>query len=188
MALLASMACHHVAPAPAPLPSPKASPTPQNDNDYVDLVAGSHLLITVPYLRGGHIPEYEQVEQNGGVITLKPKSMIGFQVSVYVIEKATEGRVSLRFESARTTKNGKTTGEAKPPHLPIPLPADDRFVRLVYFVRSSRADHNMAVIAAPDLTLLNAFTSQIMPDPSVCRTQSAVSCVWVPTGVAVKPD
>jgi hypothetical protein len=52
--------------------------------------------------------------------------------------------VRLRFRWAEITKDGKTVHEANPPTLPFTLPRGTGHIRLVYFVRLSQADHNMA--------------------------------------------
>jgi hypothetical protein len=98
------------------------------------------------------------------------------------------GRVSLRFESARTTSNGKTIEETSPPPLPFALPQNNRHIRLIFLIRVSAADHNMAIAASKDLAKLNTFTGRLRNNSASCPQTGAVSCVWVPEHAAVRPE
>jgi hypothetical protein len=179
--LVAAAGCHHQS---ALVPS-----TPSSDNDYVDLAPGGTLRITVPYLSsGGYMANAHSVQENGGTITLSDSHLIGFQVSDYAIEGRADGRVRVKFRSAETTRDGKASPEIKPPALPFPLPRKNQHVRLIYFVRSSQADHNMAIAASKSLVALNTFTNRLRVDPGVCGKDDFVSCIWVPPGIAVRPE
>lgn len=165
MALAAIGGCvrrHAAAIAPAAVPS---------DNSYLDLKAGGKLRVVLP-LRNGDSQE-----------------IAGFQMIHYDVEAAGEGRVRLKFTSAATTVRSGTTTEAREePALPFRLPRGPRYIRLVYLVRLSRSDHDMAVLAALHADQLNAFTQRLKDDPGSCRPRGSVSCFWVPPGVAVRPE
>jgi len=164
---------------------PAAVPAPA-DNGWQDLVAPGRLAVTVPILRsGGYLIQAATATEG---TTLSGADLIGFQVSRYTVSGKADGRVRLKFESVEITKDGKKTVETQAPQLPFSMPAGYRHIRLIYFVRSSHADHNMAIAAAVNRADLNEFTGRMTADPSACEISSAVSCVWVPLGVAVRVE
>ena len=128
---------------------------------------------------------------NGNTISLYADSLIGYEISYYAVVRRRGGAVKLKFASASSTANGKTIVEPKPPRLPFLLPRSAQHIRLVYLVvRSTQADHNMAILAAKHLYSLDAFTTRLKANPSVCTTgaDDDVSCSWVPAGIAVRPE
>lgn len=127
-------------------------------------------------------------EQSGNTIVLSAGNLIGYEVSYYSIETRGKGRVRLSFRSAELTKDGKTTPAESEPSLPFALPLKSEHIRLIYYIRNSQSDHNMAIAASRDQDGLNAFTERLKLDPSVCRTDKAVFCSWVPAGIAVRPE
>jgi hypothetical protein len=168
--------------------APAISNAPAN-NDYLDLTTGHDLNITVPYFSsGGYTVHAHSVKEEGGTVTISNSHLVGFQVSHYAVEGHADGKVRLRFRSAETTRDGKSESEERKPALPFTLPAGSNYARLIYFVRSSRADHNMAIVAAKGRVDVNAFTSRLIADPGVCGRVSTVFCVWVPSGIAVRQE
>jgi hypothetical protein len=170
---------------------PRATDVPAtpSDSDYMDLMPGTSLSIIVPYRTdAGYTVQPDAVQGTGGTITISDSHLIGYQVSRYAINGKSDGRVSLHFQSAETSRNGKASQEQKPPELPFALPRNRQHMRLIYFVRSSQADHNMAIAASKDLTRLNAFTNRLRTNPNVCGPDAEVYCTWVPIGVAVRPQ
>jgi hypothetical protein len=96
--------------------------------------------------------------------------------------------VRLNFTSAEIRKDGKTIHEANAPTLPFTLPRGTGHIRLVYLVRVSQADHNMAILASKHLETLNTFTAQLRRTPGICKHGAEVFCSWVPAGVAVRQE
>ena len=179
--LLAILGCRHKT---GPL-----VPAAPNDNDYVDLKAGDTVSVNVPVLKsGGFVGKVETVAESGTTLTVSMPDLIGFQVSQYAIQGKPDGRVRLKFVSATSFSNGQGEVRKKAPALPFSLPSGERFIRLIYDVRSSKADHNMAIAASRDLSKLNAFTNQVRADPKVCEEHGQVFCVWVPQGIAVRAE
>jgi len=156
------------------LPVPSAPPA---DNEYLDLTAGRRLSVVVPYLKAG-----------GYIARADGSDLIGVQVSHFAVEGKAGGRVRLKFVSAETTRDGNKTVERQAPELPFALPKASRYIRLIYFVRSSRADHNMAIAASKSTAEMNEFTKRMHTDPRVCGAPGTVSCVWVPLGIAVRAE
>lgn len=168
------------------MPVPSAPPA---DNEYRDLTAGSRISVVVPYLKsGGYVTRAGPATEENGVLTMSAPDLIGVQVSHFAIEGKADQRVRLRFLSADTTRDGKKTTEERAPALPFALPKGYRHIRLIYFVRSSQADHNMAIAASKTMPGMNEFTKRMHADPSVCEKRGAVSCVWVPLGIAVRAE
>lgn len=159
------------------------------DNSYMELVAGGRLRITVPVLKsGGYRIATGSAPLNGNTFTLSAADLAGYEVSYYSIEGRGHGKVRLKFTSAEITKNGKTVQETGAPALPFPLPSKTEYIRLVYLVRKSPADHNMAIAASKNLAALNMFTNRLKENPPVCKSDGVVFCSWVPAGVAVRPE
>ena len=78
--------------------------------------------------------------------------------------------------------------EAHAPTLPFALPLKAQHIRLIYLVRSSQSDHNMAITASKSLEALNGFTNRLKGSPDVCKLDGEVFCSWVPAGIAVRPE
>jgi hypothetical protein len=148
---------------------PPATSEPFVENAYLDLASDSKLRIVLP------LPKAEGA----------PPS---FEIAHYRIAGQWRGRVRLQFLSAEVSSDGKTVPEPRPPALPFALPAKAAHIRLLYLQRQSQADHNMAVIAADRMDILESATKQIRADPNSCRSESKIVCSWVPLHVAVRPE
>ena len=125
---------------------------------------------------------------NGPSVTLSAANLDGYELSHYSVEGRPDGRVRLRFVSAELAKDGQTTQEPSEPKLPFRLPRKNQHVRLLYLVRQSQSDHNMAILAAKDLQALNDFTKRVKGDASFCKLDGEVSCQWIPAGIAVRAE
>jgi hypothetical protein len=169
--------------------APSVATSPPNDNSYMDLPAGANLRVLVPILTSGRYQvATDSVDQGHGAIVVSAANLVGYEVSYYSVEGRSGGKTRLKFKSAEITKDAKTIQEAKAPPLPFPLPAKAQHIRLIYLVRNSEADHNMAIAASKDLAELNAFTDRVKANPDVCERGAAVFCTWVPAGIAVRPE
>lgn len=179
--VLAACARHEVAVPTAPATAPR-------NNSYSDLESGSTLKIVMPLLKsGGFRSDWRAQQVNPNTFEIRAGDLLGYTTIQYAIT-GRHGRVLLNFITAAETKDGKTTPLSDPPRLPFALPHGPQFVRLVYLVRVSRADHNMAIVAAKHLDRLNAFTARLIENPGTCQATAAVSCSWVPAGVAVRAE
>lgn len=167
---------------------PAASNAAVPDNSYIDLQPGWTLRIVVPLLKsGGTYPADSVVRTNGNTLTIRSGDLIGYEASIYSVEGKGKG-VQIDFASAEVTRAGKTTAEPSAPALPFQLPRRARHIRLIYLVRISQADHNMAIVAANRLEALNAFTARFKADPKICTVTHEIACYWIPAGVAVRPE
>lgn len=169
-----------------------AIPPPVNtstDNSYLDLVAGTRLRLVVPLLKNGDSTVSMSAQKGAdGAIVLSANNLVGYRTSFYFVEGHAKGEVRLRFIGAQTTRNGKTDADEKEPAVPFTLPSKAQHVRLIYYVRASPSDHNMAIAGSKDMNALIAFTERFETDPAVCGTDTRVFCSWVPPGVALRPE
>jgi hypothetical protein len=171
-----------------PISVPVATNIVQPD-DYIDLQPEWKLRIVVPLLKsGGFRTNLVPQQKAGNTITLSADDLIGYQVSHYAVKGRRTGGVRLEFVSAEATRDGKTNSEPRPPSLPFSLPQHNEHVRLVYLVRVSQADHNMAIVATKRLDALNTFTKRLKENPAICDEEEAIFCSWVPAGIAVRPE
>jgi hypothetical protein len=159
------------------------------NNRYMDLEPGWQLRIVVPLLKSGGFRAVDLSPAAGsGTLSASSQDFIGYRVFHYAIIGRKSGPVRLKLLSAEVTLNGNTNVEPHPPELPFALPTQTEHIRLVYLVRVSEADHNMAIIASRRLEVLNIFTKQFQQNPSVCGTGKSIFCAWVPAGIAVRPE
>lgn len=168
-------------------------PTPQTnltaDNTFIDLAPGSRLRMIIPILKNGDTTvAWHSLQTNGSTIDLSAGNLTGYQTVEYFVEGRSHGQVRLRFIGAQMTRDGKTQDLSAEPVLPFALPKQPQHVRLIYYIRASRLDHNMAIGGAKDMEALVAFTKRFEEDPAACGSVRDVFCSWVPQGVAVRPD
>jgi hypothetical protein len=148
---------------------PPAASEPFVENAYLDLEPDSKLRIVLP-------------------LSKAEGASSGFEIAHYHVAAQRRGRVRLQFLSAEVTDDGKTTPESRPPVLPFALPSKAAYIRLLYLQRLSQTDHNMAVVAADRMDILERATRQIRADPNSCHSDSKIICSWVPAHVAIRPE
>jgi hypothetical protein len=148
---------------------PPATQEPFVENAYLDLEPDSKLRIVLPLPKARGAPP-------------------AFEIAHYRVAGHRRGRVRLQFLSADVSNDGKTVPEPLPPALPFALPPKAAHIRLLYLQRLSQADHNMAVLAADRMEILEAATKRIRADPNSCHSDGKIICSWVPPHVAVRPE
>ncbi|MGC2327084.1 MAG: hypothetical protein WA604_10265, partial [Candidatus Sulfotelmatobacter sp.] len=85
------------------------------------------------------------------------------------------------------TKDGKTTRQHQPALQLFDLPDSFRFVRLLYLVGVSGADHDMAIVGATTPAALDELTRAIETSPAEnCAIGALGYCKWVPKGIGVQ--
>jgi hypothetical protein len=169
--------------------APQAVNAPALDNSYTDLKGGCRLSILIPLTKSGTTRPTLTAQQNSAsTISLSAADLTGYEVAYYAISGRRNGAVRLKFMSAEITREGKTLAELNPPTLPFVLPTGSEHIRLIYLVRASQADHNMAIIASKHLDALNTFTKELKEHPGSCARNDEVACSWVPGGIAVRQD
>jgi len=161
----------------------------KTDNSFVDLQPGWTVRVVLPLLKpGASTMALQQGEAAGNTVTLKADNLEGYATVRYSVSGTKIDRVRLQWLSAEESRNGQARSLTQAPPLPFQFPGRAARVRLIYLVRVSEADHNMAIAAAKRLETLNAFTAQLRRDPAVCGTTRDVFCSWVPSGIAVRPE
>lgn len=167
-----------------------ATPAATEPSGYIDLQPGWRLRVVTPILRsGGYRLQPVDQHASGNTITLATGAdFLGYETAYYAV-RAHRRAVRVEFTSAEITQDGKTALQPQPVAHLFQLPRNARYVRLIYLLRTSEADHDMAVVAATEIDALEVLTHQVQADPSSgCRSDSRRFCSWVPAGIAVRPE
>jgi hypothetical protein len=169
---------------------PPATVARSASQDYIDLQPGWRLTVVTPILKsGGYVLHTSEQQTAGNTVTLMGTDFAGYEVAHYSVQARTGGGVRVRFGSAEVAKEGKTESQSRSIAPLFKLPRAARYVRLIYLIRVSQADHNMAVAAANEPGALDALTRQIQADPSDgCKIGKRTFCSWIPEGIAVRPE
>ncbi len=145
--------------------------------------------MVVPILKsGGYRLDLGQTEPSGNTVSLSAPGFIGYEVAYYAVVP----RGGPRFTFAEVTHDGQTAPQPRPLVRLFQLPRGVRHVRhvrLIYLLRASAADHDMAVAAATDMPDLEALTLRVMANPTDgCQSTPRAACTWIPAGIAVVPQ
>ncbi|MBI2688719.1 MAG: hypothetical protein HYX27_20650 [Acidobacteria bacterium] len=188
--LLAGMAvvmagCAHKARAPLP-----PAPTFRGPS-FVELQPGWRVRVITPVLKsGGFILKTEEQQEQGNTITLRMgDEFLGYETAIYSVGKHKRGGVEIALTEVAMNRSGQLTHAAKSIAPRIRKPDRLRHVRLLYTLRVSDADHNMAVLAAADSQRLAALTQRVQASPATaCVNNRNEYCEWVPAGVAMRAE
>jgi len=172
--------------------TPVASkPAPNTGSpDFIDLQVGWRLRVVTPILKsGGYALNTAQQDVSGNTIQLTADSdFLGYELAYYGVSARRKG-VRIIFTSAEITRDGRTTSQPSSVAPLFGLPSTARYVRLLFLMRISTADHDMAVVAADRLDRLNEFTRQIQTNPlEACKSGMQRFCSWIPSGISVNPE
>jgi hypothetical protein len=113
---------------------------------------------------------------------------VGYETSFYSVDPAINNGVRLTFSSAEVVKNGKHVRSARPLLKLFDLGDGSYHVRLLFMVRESQADHDVAIVAAKNRNSLDETTRAVQANPDACHRRTEVECYWVPQGIAVRPE
>lgn len=167
---------------PAPVPPPET---------YIDLQPDWRVRVVVPILKsGGYVLRELATQTDGKTVTVDTGGdFLGYEIAYYTVQGRRGGGVRIDFASAEGTRSGVTASETKSIAPLFQLPRGVRYVRLIYLIRVSQVDHDMAVAAARDIGSLNALTLRVQANPGkACRDGRDEWCSWVPQGIAVRPE
>jgi hypothetical protein len=167
---------------PPPPPPPKIS-----GPSFVDLQTGWRVQVVTPLLKsGGYLLKAAEQTEEGNTITLRVGDEFqGYETALYAVGK--ERRI--RLTEVTLNQGGTLTHPAKSRAPRLRVPGRMRHVRLLYTLKVSDADHNMAVLAARDEARLGALTAAVQGNPAGgCRSNRNEYCEWIPAGVAVKAE
>ena len=181
--LLASCANKAHAPVAAAAPAVK---WPVKSPDFVDLLPDWRVReITPIFASGGFVAKGGSEKQEGLTITISGSDFQGYETALYSLKPKPGGGVDAKLESVETNKAGQITKEVKPRVLLFQFPRRVRYIRLLYLLRVSTADHNMAMLGSNDVDQLNDLTKQVQSDSANCKALRRAYCSWVPQGIAV---
>lgn len=181
------LACVLTACAPRRVQVPAPAATEPN---YIDLQPGWRLRVVTPILRSGgyRLQPLDQQAVGNTIAVSTGTDFLGYETAYYGVRARGRG-VRVEFNSAEISQDGKTALQPQPVAHLFQLPRNARYVRLIYLLRTSQADHDMAVVATGEMDALATLTSEVQADPSSgCRTDSARFCSWIPAGIAVRPE
>lgn len=170
--------------------TPPAPGSARNDS-YVDLQPGWTVRVILPLFKSGAASRRVLAQEASGTtmsISISAPDVVGYTTARYVVTGKKGSSIRLIFVSAEETRDGKTVSLAQGPALPFELPRKSEHVRLIYLVRVSEADHNMAIAGAKHIDALQAFTDRLRQNPRICPSSGEVFCSWVPVGIAVRPE
>jgi hypothetical protein len=166
---------------------------------FIDLQPGWRIKAFTPILKsGGYLPAFVEEQQPGNNVRLAvPADVVGYETSYYSVKRrddqslqnheATGQAVKVELASVLLTKDGKTTRQHQPALALFDLPDATRFVRLLYLVRVSGADHDMAIVGAATPGALEELTKAIESNPAKnCAIGGLGYCRWVPKGIGVQ--
>ena len=171
------------------VPAMAAGGVAANDNSYMDLAPGWRLRAVMPLTKSGRFDATGLAPQGeSGTTFVSSGDLVGYRTIHYSVRGARHGEVRIQFVSAEDTRDGKTVAGPEPPAPPIRFPRRSGHVRLIYLVRRSESDHDMAIVASRRMDALNAFTGRLKEHPEICGAEEDVFCSWVPPGVALRPE
>jgi hypothetical protein len=168
-----------------------ATPAGSANNDYLDIQAGWRLTAVTPILKsGGYVLKTpDKPISNNGFTLSAGTDFVGYEVAHYEVKGPRGGHVSVEFDSAEVTKEGKTQPQPRSIAPIFQVARRPTYLRLIYLIRISQADHNMDVVAARKIEALDAITRQIQMNPADgCKVDRRASCVWIPDGIAVRAE
>lgn len=158
---------------------------PVKSPDFVDLLPDWRVReITPIFTSGGFVAKGVEI-QEGNTITISDRDFEGYETAMYSLKPKPGGGVDTKLESVETNKGGQVTKEIKPRVLLFQFPRRVRYIRLLYLLRVSTADHNMAILGSNDVDQLNELTKQVQSDSANCKALRRAYCSWVPQGIAV---
>jgi hypothetical protein len=156
--------------------------------DFLDLQAGWKLQVVIPKLRSGGytLPSVKRAAANSSEIKVGD-DFLGYERDLYDILRRDDGGIRLRFRHAEVWDENRKMHRKSLPSLPLLEDATKaRFVRLVYLIRVSSADHNMAIVSSNDVAALSELTQAVV-QKAECNNSERAACRWVPEGIAVTP-
>jgi hypothetical protein len=130
------------------------------------------------------LPSMQQQATMGNTVELRQGAdFLGYEKDFYRVERL-NGGIVVRFTDAVVYDKGKKKSRGVPGIVLFQPTEDQGHIRLVYLVRESEADHDMAIISGPDAGVLDQLTQGVIQHAQ-CESGDHATCRWVPRGVAV---
>jgi hypothetical protein len=170
------------------LSDPSAIP---DRHTFIDLEAGWRVRVVTPLAKSGkgyRLAGRTSRDNNGVIQATIGGELAGYETDYYTVVGPERFLVHFVFDSADMALNGAVTPLRRSLVSPFVWPQGKRYVRLVYQIRVSASEHDMAVLAAVQRSNLDESTRELQADPAACGRKKFVYCVWVPQEVAVDPQ
>jgi hypothetical protein len=168
----------------------QSAPEPLVERSYVDLQPGWRVRVITPIQKSGKFKvQLQETAGDSTHVLTTGDDFLGYETSYYAVSAGKGAGVALAFASAELKKEGKTVRQSHPLVALFDLPENARYVRLVFLIRASQADHNQVILASSNLNELDALTQRVQANPAETCMKSAESfCSWVPEGISVQPE
>jgi len=139
----------------------------------------------MPMLRSGGyvVPSVRNADPSSSNIEVGD-DFLGYEKDYYIVRARDDGGIRIEFSRAQVWEKGQTSTRRHPKLRLFSQAANARHVRLVYLIRVSEADHNMAILASDNVAALEESTRAVTKN-AACQNSEKVTCTWVPEGVAV---
>ena len=180
--------CHRQKLMPAAAPGSLVS-----TKSFVDLQPGWRLSLVTPMRRDSatEVWRYGQpgikTDSASGLnitISMSPDSQFGFERSVYAVQAR-----GLAWQESVRTLEGKEERALEPILKLFSKPAKMQSLRLLFLTRASDLNYNTALISAPTPAAIEALTLAVRANPDqACQAGKAQTCIWIPPGVAARPE
>jgi hypothetical protein len=169
----------------------KQAPANDSRHDYIDLESGWRVRVVTPILKSGgfRLKSSAQPSNREGELTLMVGSdFVGYEIAYYAVKARFPSGTRMVFNSAEIHNKDEVVPATRPLVPLFRLPAEVKYVRLIYMARLSETDHDMAVVAAKKKEALDLLTEQVLANPSNCGNQRYAFCSWIPQGISVTPE
>ena len=169
--------------------SVKTPAPPDLAENFIDLAPGWRVRVITPITRSGATRVAVKAESaEGNTITLRTDNdFLGYETAYYNVSPRGRG-VGIRFASAERMVDGKSSVSDRPLVPLFTMPGRIRHVRLLYLIRQSSSDHDMAVLGANSLPHLEELTNAVRADPAACVETRDRYCSWPPAGIAIRAE
>ena len=175
-------------------PIPPTAPIAVADKDaFLDLRDGYRLRVVTPLTKSGSFlvkttAAGVQGNDNQLDVALRvDEDFVGYETSYYLVTEEKQ-RVFIRFASAERMIGGKATPAATGAVRLFEMPRGIRNARLMYLIRQSAADHDMAFVGAGSARALDLLTERVRASATACRPARGLHCAWIPAGIAVRAE
>lgn len=158
---------------------------------YAELQPGWQVRVVTPILKsGGFLLKTTEQQESGNTITLTAGDEFqGYETAIYAVGAQRAGGVRIALQEVTLERGSQRTHPPRSFAPRLNVPRRLRHVRLLYSLRVSSADHNMAVLAARDSRRLAELTERVQAAPATnCARSRNEYCEWIPAGVAVRAE
>ena len=180
--------CHRQKLSPAAAPGSLVS-----IRTFLDLEPGWRLTLVTPMRRDSASapwrygqPSVKTETTNGLNITISvdPNSQFGFERTSYAVQAK-----GLAWQESVRNLEGKEERALEPILQLFPKPGKTQRLRLLFLTRASDLNYNTALLSAQNPTAMEAFTVAVRANPDqACQPGKAQTCIWIPPGVAARPE